>query len=119
MQTTINTNDLGRLAKLSCAVVHGMDFPEVCDNQQARKELLGEVERLDQHYRNDGLLFDIRAAVCSRPLQKQAIYRLTRSILRQRKGGQDCAMEQVSLIPPTITRFSVTHSEPASHTLYS
>lgn len=88
MTTSINVTDLGKLAKLSCAVVHSIDFPELGESGNAKQALLGEVDRLDQQYANNAMLFDLRAAVCSFPVRKQTVYSLTHDILCKVRGSR-------------------------------
>ena len=88
MNNQMTNAELTRLAHLSSAVVHGVDFPEQCDRDGAQKALVREMDRLEGMYDDSHLLFELRAAVLCRPLRKQALYAVTHDLVRAARDQQ-------------------------------
>lgn len=88
MNTDINKTDLSELAKMSCEVVQGIDFPETTDFEQQRSSFLALLDQMDNRYNNNELLFNARTAVASQPVRKLEIYNMTRSIVRMARGSE-------------------------------
>ena len=116
MNTEINKTDLNKLAKLSCEVVQGIDFPETADFEQHRDSFLALLDQMDNQYSNNELLFNARTAVASQPVRKLEIYDMTRSIVRMARGTKVPSVDNRcgSTVMPVFPVLQESNSQPTA-----
>ncbi len=78
----ISERDMTVLAQLSSHIIHGIDFPEVKLSQDRHSRLAGCLDDLETRYGNSELLFNARTVFASQPINKIALYRFTRNLIR-------------------------------------